>query len=62
VAKEETVLQGMIDRLFEIGIRYGMERNVEKNEGNENLKATIPQKSYDRSKTIGECGIFQLFG
>jgi hypothetical protein len=28
---------------------------------NENLKATIPNKKYDRSKTIGECGIFQLF-
>jgi hypothetical protein len=29
---------------------------------NENLKATIPNENYDRSKTIGECGIFQLFG
>jgi hypothetical protein len=33
-----------------------------KNEGNENLKATIPNEKYDRSKGIGECGIFQLFG
>jgi hypothetical protein len=32
------------------------------NDGNENLKATIPNENYDRSKTIGECGIFQLFG
>jgi hypothetical protein len=30
LAKEETVLQGMIDRLIEIGRRYGMEMNVEK--------------------------------
>jgi hypothetical protein len=30
LAKEETVLQGMIDRLTEIGRRYGMEMNVEK--------------------------------
>ena len=30
MAKEETVLQGMIDKLTEIGRRYGMERNVEK--------------------------------
>jgi hypothetical protein len=30
LAKEETVLQGMIDRLIEIGRRYGMEINVEK--------------------------------
>jgi hypothetical protein len=31
LAKEETVLQGMIDRLIEIGKRYGLEINVEKN-------------------------------
>ena len=28
LAKEETVLQGMINRLIEIGRRYGMETNV----------------------------------
>ena len=31
MAKEETVLQGMIDKLTEIGRCYGMEMNVEKN-------------------------------
>jgi hypothetical protein len=30
MAKEETVLQVTIDRLTEIGRRYGMEMNVEK--------------------------------
>jgi hypothetical protein len=30
LAKEETVLQGMIDRLIEIRRCYGMEINVEK--------------------------------
>jgi hypothetical protein len=30
LAKEETVLQGMIERLIEIGRPYGMEMNVEK--------------------------------
>ena len=30
MAKEETVLQGMIDKLIEIGRCYGMEMNVEK--------------------------------
>ena len=30
IAKEETVLQGMIDKLIEIGRCYGMEMNVEK--------------------------------
>ena len=33
-----------------------------KRQGNENLKATIPSKLFDRSKTTEECGIFQLFG
>jgi hypothetical protein len=48
LAKEETVLQGIIDRLIENGRRYKMEMNVEKNYGNENLKATITNKNYDR--------------
>jgi hypothetical protein len=30
MAKEETVLQSMIDKLIEIGRCYGMEMNVEK--------------------------------
>jgi hypothetical protein len=34
----------------------------EKNQGNENIKATIPSGDYNRSETTGECGIFQLFG
>jgi hypothetical protein len=48
----------MIDRLTEIGRYYGMEGI----KGNENLKATIPSRDYDRSKAIGECGTFQIFG
>jgi hypothetical protein len=30
LAREETVLQGVVDRLIEIGRRYGMEMNVDK--------------------------------
>jgi hypothetical protein len=30
LAKEETVVQGMVDRLIEIGRRYGREMNMEK--------------------------------
>jgi hypothetical protein len=30
LAKKETVLQGIIDRIIEIGRCYGMEMNVEK--------------------------------
>jgi hypothetical protein len=58
LAKEDMVLQGMIDKLIEIGRCYGMEMNVEKNKRNENFKTTITSKNYDRPKTTRECGIF----
>jgi hypothetical protein len=58
LAKEEKVLQDMIDKLIEIGRCYGMEVNVEKNKSNENSKTTVPNKNYDRPKTTRECGIF----
>jgi hypothetical protein len=48
----------MIDELTEIEGWYGMEMNVEKNEMNENLRTTIPNKNYDIPKTTRECGIF----
>ena len=32
-----------------------------KNKGHENLKATIPNTDYDRSKTSRECGMLQIF-
>jgi len=58
MTKEETVLQGMIDKLIEAGRCHGMEMNVEKNKINENFKTTIPSNNYDRPKTTGECGMF----
>jgi hypothetical protein len=48
-------------RLVEIGRGHGMEMNVEKNYGNDNLKATFHSTDYDRSKRTGECGMFKLF-
>jgi retron-type reverse transcriptase len=57
LAKEEKVLQDMIDKLSEIGRCYGMEMNVEKT-SNENFKTIIASKNYDRPKTTRECGIF----
>jgi hypothetical protein len=51
----------MIDRLIENGRSCGMEMKVKK-KGKDYLKTTIPSTSYDRLKTTGECGIFQLFG
>ena len=41
MAKEETVLQGMTDKLIETGRCYGMELNVEINKSNEHFKTTI---------------------
>ena len=58
MAKEEKLLQGMIDKLIEIGSCNGMEMNVEKNKINENFKTAIPSNNYDRPKTTGECGMF----
>ena len=58
MAEEETVLQGMIDKLIETGRYYGMEMNVEKNKRNENFKTTFHSNNYDRPKTTGECEMF----
>jgi hypothetical protein len=58
LAKEEKVLQDMNDELLEIGSRYRMEMNVEKNKSNENFKTTFPSKNYGRPKTTKECGMF----
>jgi hypothetical protein len=40
LAIEDTLLQSMIDKLIGVGRGYDMEINVEKNEDNENFKAT----------------------
>jgi hypothetical protein len=53
LAKGETVLQGMIDRLINIGTYCGMENNLD--------KTTNPTTDYDRSKKTEVCGIFQPF-
>ena len=58
MAKEETVLHDKIDKLIEVGKYYGVEKNVEKNKSNENIKTTIPSNNYDRSKTTGERGMY----
>ena len=58
IAKEETVLQGMIDKLIETGRYNGMEMNVETSKVNENFKTTIPSNNYDRPKTNEECEMF----
>jgi hypothetical protein len=57
LAKEEKVLQDMIDKLIEFGRCYGI-NECGKNKSNENFKTTITSKNYDRPKTTRECGIF----
>jgi len=55
------VLQDVVDRLVEIGRCYRMEMNVEKTKVMRILRQTSPLQDYDRSKTTGKCGMFQLF-
>jgi hypothetical protein len=62
MAKEEKVLQDMIDKLTEIGGCYGMEMNVEKNKSDENFKTTIPSKNYDRPKQLENVESFKYLG
>ena len=50
LAKEGTVLEGMIDSLNESGRSCGVKMNVEKYCGNENLKATIQTADCDTSE------------
>jgi predicted nucleotidyltransferase len=59
-AKKETVLQG-IDRLTEIGRRYGMEMNVEKTKVMRISRQPPPIKIRIDKKT-GECGMFPSLG
>ena len=57
LAKEENVLQKMIDKLIEIGGCYGMETNVEKTKVMR-ISRSHSSKNYDRPKTTRECGVF----
>jgi len=58
LAKEENVLQDMIDKLIEIGRCYGMEMNVQKTKVMRNSRQLCPVKIIIDQKTTGECGIF----
>jgi DNA helicase TIP49 (TBP-interacting protein) len=62
MAKEETVLQGMIDKLNEIGRCYSMQMNVEKNKSNENLKKTIPSIIMIDQKQLENVECFKYLG
>jgi len=58
MAKEETVLQGMFDKLIEIGRCYGMEMNVEKTKVMRISRQQFPVTIMIEQKTTGECGMF----
>jgi len=58
MAKEERMLQGMINKLIQIGICYGMEMNVEKTKLMRISRQPSPVNNNDRQKTTGECGMF----
>jgi len=59
LAKEEMVLQGMIDKLLQIVRRFGMDMNMEISKVMRISRQPSPI-DYEKSKLIGELGIFQL--
>jgi hypothetical protein len=52
----------MAERLIEIGMCCGMEMNAKKSQVMKISNQPPLGTDYDRSKTAGVCGIFQLFG
>ena len=59
MVKEETVLQGMIDKLLETGRYYGMEMNVEKTKVMRISRQLSPVTiTIDQKKKTGECEMF----
>ena len=58
MAKEETVLQGMIDKLIEFGRCYGMEMNVEKTKVMRILRQPSPVTIMIHQNQTGEWGMF----
>jgi len=60
--KEETVLQGTIERLIEYGRFYGMEINVKKTKVMRISRQPSPIQIMIYKKTAKECDIIQLFG
>jgi hypothetical protein len=60
LAMEEIVLQGLIDRLIEIGRCHGVEKCVEKMNVMRISRQSSPMQII--IETIEDCGIFQQFG
>ena len=62
MAKEETVLQGIIDKLIEIGSCYGMEMNVEKTKVMRILKEPSPVTIMIDQKQLENVECFKYLG
>jgi hypothetical protein len=61
LANEEAMLQGMIDRLTEIGRCCGIKINVEKTKVMRISQQPSPLQTVIDQKQLEKCGIFQLF-
>ena len=61
LAKTETVLLGMIDRLTAIGKCYGMEMDLKKTKVMRISRQLSPTQIMVDKKTAAERGIFKLF-
>jgi len=62
MAKEETVLQGMIDKLIKIGRCYGMEMNVEKIKVMRISRQPSPVTIMTDQKQLENVEYFKYFG
>jgi hypothetical protein len=62
LAREEKVLQGMIDRLIEIGRRYGMEMNVGKTKVTKVSRQPSPMKIMIDQKQLENVEYFNYLG
>jgi hypothetical protein len=62
LAKEETVLQGMIDRLIEIGRCFRMEMNVKKTKAMRSSRQPSPLKIRRDEKQLENVEYFSYLG
>jgi hypothetical protein len=62
LAKEETVLQDVIDKLIQNWKMLGNGNECGKNKSNENFNKTIPSRNYDRQKQLENVKSFKYLG
>jgi hypothetical protein len=62
LAKEETIIQSIIDKVIEVGRGYSMEINAQKIKTIRISRQPTPLRIKIDKNTSGECGRVQLFG